>query len=100
MAPQTVSPLPRLVAAALLILTLIPAFIHAGEPEDLKAIKELLDLGVNRSALNRCKLYMERNPDGAHRAQVAAWGGSLLLQAGRPGEALPMLEAAAGGEGV
>ena len=87
----------RLLAAIFLIATLLPAAARPGEPEDFKAISDLLSLGVTRSALNRCKLYLSRYPEGPHRAQVSAWGGNLLLQAGNPSEALPLLQEAASG---
>ena len=87
----------RLLAAIFLIATLLPAAARPGEPEDFKAISGLLSLGVTRSALNRCKLYLSRYPEGSHRAQVSAWGGNLFLQAGNPSEALPLLQEAVSG---
>ncbi|MFZ5983436.1 MAG: tetratricopeptide repeat protein [Acidobacteriota bacterium] len=68
--------------------------ILAAEAEDFQIFQRLVREGAVQTAVERGLAYLERHPGGPHRPYVAGLVGRGLLEQGRPGEALPLLEEA------
>jgi len=66
---------------------------RASEPEEFQVVKKLVQEGVDATAAEQARAYLEHYPQGANRDQVAAWLGQLLAARGEAAEALKLLEA-------
>ena len=90
---RRISILPALLSLALLLFAAGQA-ARAGEAEDFQIIKKLVQEGAFQTALVQARAFLQAYPDSPRRAQVAAWGGHLLVESGKAEEALPLLEEA------
>lgn len=86
---------PRAVLSLFLIFAVLASVpFGASEPRDFNILKKLMKEGAHATALEQGEEYLSSFPKGRHRARVAGWVGSLLLEKGKAKEALPLLEEA------
>lgn len=89
MLPARVS---SLLLLCILLLGAYPA--RASEPLDFQILQKLVKEGANQTALEQGEAYLKAYPKSPHRAQVAAWVGEFLSDAGQWEAALPYLDQA------
>lgn len=89
---------PRAALSLFLILAVLASVpFGASEPQDFKILKKLMKEGAHATALEQGREYLASFPEGTHRAMVAGWVGSLLLEKGKAKEAVPLLKEALSG---